>query len=107
MGRGIGSRIATFLAIAILGGCIGAAFTAATSSQASPSAIAAAIQKVQDRTAERELQTIGFELLRFHEEDHTSATEISALLNTIRTDTYQTCFDSGANEVQRSGCHAF
>lgn len=46
------------LASSTFGGVLGAIATAATQSQASPAAIAAAVVKVQDQKAERSLATI-------------------------------------------------
>lgn len=44
-------------ASAMCGGIVGAVLTGATESQASPAAIAAAVQRVQDTQAERSLQS--------------------------------------------------
>ena len=46
----------------VLGGSVGALATAATSSQASPTAIAAAVQKVSDHAAEARLAAISHTL---------------------------------------------
>lgn len=47
--------IAVALVSAVFGGTVGAMATAAVESQASPSAIAAAVERVQDSAAERSL----------------------------------------------------
>lgn len=47
------------LTCSVFGGTIGALATAATQSQASPRAIAAAVQRVEDQSAERSLRQIG------------------------------------------------
>lgn len=54
--------LALILASSVIGGIIGAMATAATESQASPSAIAAAVVKVQDATADRDLTAIKNEI---------------------------------------------
>ena len=54
--------IAVVAASATFGGVVGAALTAATESQASPAAIAAAVQRVQDTKAEATLQTVAADL---------------------------------------------
>jgi hypothetical protein len=50
--------LASVVASAVLGGAVGALATAATTSQASPTAIAAAVQKVRDVQAESRLATM-------------------------------------------------
>ena len=54
--------LASITASAALGGGVGALATAATTSQASPTAIAAAVQKVKDSAAESSLTAIQREL---------------------------------------------
>lgn len=54
----IRTLLAAVMASAVLGGSVGALATAATSSQASPQAIAAAVTKVKDTTAEATLERI-------------------------------------------------
>ena len=54
--------IAVALASSVFGGTIGALATAAVQSQASPQAIAAAVQKIQDQAAERSLKSISSKL---------------------------------------------
>ncbi len=54
--------VAGMLAAATFGGTVGALATAAVQSQASPEAVAAAVQKVQDQTADRTLSTISSKL---------------------------------------------
>lgn len=58
----------------MFGGAIGALATAATSSQASPQAVAATVQRVQDQAAERDLNNI------------------KEALVSINTNTYATCY---------------
>jgi len=94
-------------ATAVLGGAVGALATAATTSQASPQAIAAAVQKVQDRAAERDLQAIGVELLRLNEEDqgklNGDLSQLNEAVENLRKNTFLVCFDTGSLE-QRAGC---
>src|SRR5258708_4848882 len=54
--------ILVVLASSAVGGVIGALATAATESQASPQAIAAAVQHVQDQSAERSLANVAGKL---------------------------------------------
>jgi hypothetical protein len=58
-GRGLALAIA---ASSVLGGGVGALATAATVSSANPAAIAAAVQRVKDSTAENSLAKISSEL---------------------------------------------
>lgn len=94
-------------ATAVFGGTLGALATVATTSQASPQAIAAAVQKVQDRAAERNLQTIGVELLRLNEEDQSKLngdlSQLNEAVENLRKNTFLVCFDTGSLE-QRAGC---
>lgn len=56
--------IAVALASSTFGGVIGALAVAATQSQASPGAIAAAVQRVQDRSAEQALRSVNGNVAR-------------------------------------------
>lgn len=60
--RNLHAIAAVALASGAFGGAVGALATAATESQASPTAIAAALQRVQDTKAEQRLGTISSEL---------------------------------------------
>ena len=88
--------LASVTATAVLGGAVGALATAATTtSQASPQAIAAAVQKVQDQAAERYLRTIVVQLLPLN--------SLEGTLNNIRKNTYNVCWDT-ASSLQRPSC---
>ena len=54
--------IAVAAACSVFGGVVGSLATAATQSQASPTAIAAAVQRVQDQSADRSLRGIKSDL---------------------------------------------
>jgi len=94
--------IAAVLGSSVVGGTVGALATAATTSQASPQAIAAAVQKVQDQTAEKYLRTIGIELLGVIplEGDLKQLKEDS---ESIRKNTDNICWDT-ASSLQRPSC---
>ena len=70
---------AATLASAVLGGSIGALATAATSSEASPQAVAAAVQKVKDSGAEGELSRIRTIMEQLRQYSLKSAEELQAI----------------------------
>jgi hypothetical protein len=99
---------ASVLAASVLGGAVGALATAATSSQASPQAIAAQIEQVQDQKSEKYLRTIGVELLGVAQESQLARVE-ETLTDLLREQTVGTrnsfyiCWDA-ASLAQRSEC---
>ena len=79
-----GRLLAALVAASTLGGTIGSLATAATQSEASPQAIAAAVQKVRDSGAEQTLRSIDNKLgavqqgvAQFHTDSATAAVEIT------------------------------
>jgi hypothetical protein len=98
--------ITAVAASATLGGAVGALATAATTSQASPQAIATAVQRVQDQPAERYLRTVGIELLPLEHDLNelvSGVNSIDGAMVSIRSNTYHVCWDTGSLE-QRTTC---
>jgi hypothetical protein len=102
--------LASVAASAVLGGAVGALATAASTSQASPQAIAAAVQKVSDPSAERALRLIAVRSGTW-EEIASSAKEATALIqqvettaNEIRRETHNTCVVSARFASEAAGC---
>jgi len=108
-----GTLFASVTTTAVLAGAAGALATAATTSQASPQAIAAAVQQVQDRKAEKYLRTVGLELLNLdpHTESVTNAIQAAstgqiAELAKMKADLLQICFNTSTNLSQTTTCAA-
>lgn len=103
--------LTSICASAVFGGGIGALATAATSSQASPQAIAAAVLKVADQRAETELRHIALwtslahldlEELSQHQREY-QATE-SALLERIAKNASGTCWAVSSPAQRAADC---
>jgi hypothetical protein len=99
----IRTLLASVSATAVLGGAIGALATAATTSQASPSAIAAAVQRVTDQKAEQQLHAVnlGLDILNIDSElMRTDNKALQALAERIEKNVYGTCW-AVSSEAQR------
>jgi hypothetical protein len=99
--------VASVLASATLGGAVGALATAATTSQASPQAIAAAVQKVSDQTAEHYLRFAGVELQAINagtEVIEVNQKALQASTEKIQKYTFDTCFYTAHNASQQTDC---
>jgi hypothetical protein len=98
--------VASVAASAVLGGTVGALGTAATTSQASPQAIAAAVQRVSDQKAESELRHIELWVNLAHldlEGIQANQKQLQTATDNIEKNSYTTCWDAAA-PVQRPGC---
>lgn len=84
---------AVAIAAGTFGGITGALATAATQSQASPQAIAAAVQKVQDSAADRSLSNIASTLSSIKTQLAPLST-IHSDLHSLRNDVYQASYRS-------------
>lgn len=80
--------IAMMLAAGTFGGVIGALATAATQSQANPQAIAAAVQKVSDASADRSLRSIRQDL---DQVARPSKVPLNFVLATVQSELYAIC----------------
>lgn len=89
--------IATALAAGTLGGMAGALATAATDSQASPRAIAAAVKQVQDRSAERSLKAIAADL---RPDNHT----LSSVLANVEQNLFNICLNTNGGSAVPVTC---
>jgi hypothetical protein len=81
------------LGSSVLGGAVGALATAATSSQANPAAIAAAVQQVSDRQTQKELRGVIVGLLNVQgelEPMRAKLDETAEALTRIRENSYGT-----------------
>jgi hypothetical protein len=106
--------LASIIATAVLAGAVGALATAATTSQADPQAIAAAVQKVQDRTAESYLRgintrtsilNIDSELLQSSAKETASTVkELQATAVEIRKKAFDTCWVSARTSSEANQC---
>ena len=94
--------LASVAASGVFGGMAGALATSATASQANPQAIAAAVQKVQDRAAEKYLRFIGTELLPMSSLEG-GLKRLQENSDNIRKNTYNVCWDT-ASVNQRPSC---
>jgi hypothetical protein len=91
--------IAATLASATLGGAVGALATAATTSQANPQAIAAAVGRVQDQAADRALRLIAIDMITV-EGDLKAIREDSG---NARVNLFNICWNTGST-LQRPSC---
>jgi hypothetical protein len=95
--------LASVSATAVLGGAVGALATAATTSQASPQAIAAAVQRVSDQRAETELHRINLWVDLAHldlEAVQLNQKELQTTADRIAKNAYGTCW-AVSSEAQR------
>ena len=90
--------LASVAASAVFGGAMGALATAATSGQASPQAIAAAVQRVSDRAAQADLLGIHVEMFSIEGRQD----ELKKVAEEIEKNTHQTC-ENDATLVIHSG----
>jgi hypothetical protein len=98
---------ASVVATAVLAGAVGTLATAATSSQASPQAVAAAVQKVSDQTAQRELRIMDLDLKAVNAGVNVitdNQKELETTANEIRREAHNTCVVSARTNVEASGC---
>ncbi len=98
--------IASVAASAVFGGGVGALAVSAASSQASPQAIASAVQKVSDQTAERELRVVVLDLEAIDDGTNTiedSQKALQTATESIENNAYNTCWDA-ASAAQRPDC---
>jgi hypothetical protein len=98
--------IASVAATAVLAGAVGALAAAATTSQASPQAIAAAVQHVSDQKAESELRHIEVWVNLAHldlEIVQNNQKQLQATTESIEKNGYATCWDT-ASLAQRVSC---
>jgi hypothetical protein len=102
----IRTLLASVAASAVFGGAIGALATAATSSQASPQAIAAAVQKVSDQTAQRELRVVDLDLKAINDGTdviQSNQKALQAAAESIEKSSAETCWNTGSS-AQRASC---
>jgi len=98
--------LASNAASAALGGGVGALATAATSSQASPQSIAAAVQKVSDARAEKTLALMNLHLSNLEgtigvlNEAKTLLEGIDGHLGAIRKDSFLTCYGTTGSDIR-------
>lgn len=96
--------IVIVVASSTFGGAVGALATAATQSQASPAAIAAAVQRVQDQKAERTLSQIKTELSTTASSAATlrdidarlNLGNIAGALSTMQAELFDICLNTGS-----------
>lgn len=85
---------------------MGALATAATDSQASPQAVAAAVQRVIDQRAQRLLTLIALDLREGNEKSDATASgqsRLAAILERIRVSPFETCWNTGS-AAERTAC---
>lgn len=80
--------LASVTVTAVLGGAIGALATATTTSQASPEAIAAAVQKVSDQKAQTWLHILDIDL----EGVKRNQEQLQATTESIENNAYASCY---------------
>lgn len=85
-GHPIRTLIIVALACSVFGGVIGALATAATQSQATPTAMAAAVQRVEDQAVRRQLVTIFQRLGQTNGDLSSVAAEVKTLNRTTRSE---------------------
>jgi hypothetical protein len=106
--------LASVAATAVLAGAVGALATAATTSQASPQAIAAAVQRVSDQKAETELRHIevwvhlahlDLEGVLHNQEQLQRATDsIQTATDSIQKNAYGTCWAVSSAAQRATDC---
>jgi|HubBroStandDraft_2_1064218.scaffolds.fasta_scaffold86868_2 hypothetical protein len=87
--------VAAVLSSSVVSGTIGALAAAATTSQANPQAIAAAVQHVSDQTAERELRVLDLDLKALgngQEAEAIAQKQLQTTTEAIEKNAYTTCF---------------
>jgi hypothetical protein len=95
--------LASVAASAALGGGIGALATAATSSQASPQSIAAAVQRVRDQRAENVLVLMNLHLSNLESDLQATNTHLESLeghVQVIEKNGYLTCFGTTGSNIR-------
>jgi len=99
--------LASISATAVLGGAVGALATAATTSQASPQAIAAAVQRVSDPKAEAQLRTIDAWVSLAHldlEAVQLNQKELQTTTASIEKNAYGTCWAVSSAAQRPTDC---
>jgi hypothetical protein len=98
-----GTRTVAAIAIAsgTFGGTVGALATAAVQSQASPQAIAAAVQRVQDSAADRSLRSISGTLGGIKAQ-LAAPSPVQAEVHSLRNDVYQANYRSALSAYYES-----
>jgi hypothetical protein len=103
----IRTLLASVSATAVLGGATGALATAATTSQATPSAIAAAVLRVSDQKAEQQLHAVNAGLAILNIDSELILSDTKALQETaahIVKNTYGTCWAVSSEAQRRADC---
>jgi hypothetical protein len=93
-------------ATTVLSASIGALAAAATSSQANPQAVAAAVQKVSDSTVQRELRLVDLDLKAIDDGVgivQANQASLQTTTSTIEKNSYSICWDA-ASLAQRPSC---
>jgi hypothetical protein len=99
--------LASISATAVLGGAVGALATAATTSQANPQAIAAAVQRVSDQKAEAELHRINLWVDLAHldlEAVQLNQKELQTTASSIEKNAYGTCWAVSSPAQRPTDC---